>query len=329
MKRYIGFLPSLVLVLAFGACKNENKNSDHIIEGKIERDQLSIVTKVPGKIEKILVSEGQHVRKGDTLIMLEIPEVTAKEEQAKGALDAAEAQYEMARKGATDGQLKQLNAKVAGLKEQLDFAEKSLNRLSNLLRDSLVPQQKYDEVYAKYQGAKNQYIAAQAELSDVRNGARVEQQRMALGQKERALGAVNEVSIAAKERFLIAPQDMTVESINLKVGELALAGYAIVNGYLDETTYFRFTLTEKKMAALRQGAEVNVRIPYKDNQVVKGSVSYIKALNSYANIATAYPDFDQQESLFEIKVVPTDKNAARELLTKSNATLDISSMATK
>ncbi|MGJ1423250.1 hypothetical protein ACR79B_04615 [Sphingobacterium spiritivorum] len=52
-------------------------------------------------------------------------------------------------------------------------------------------------------------------------------------------------------------------------------------------------------------------------------------MNSYANIATAYPDFDQQESLFEIKVVPTDKNAARELLTKSNATLDISSMATK
>ena len=52
MKRYISFLPSLVLVLAFGACKNENKNSDHIIEGKIERDQLSVVTKVPGKIEK-------------------------------------------------------------------------------------------------------------------------------------------------------------------------------------------------------------------------------------------------------------------------------------
>jgi HlyD family secretion protein len=321
MKRYTFFLP--VFLLTVVACKNEKKNTDHIIEGKVERDQLSVVTKVPGKIEKILVSEGQHVLKGDTLIILQIPEVAAKEEQAKGALDAAQAQYNMAKKGATDGQIKQLNAKVAGLKEQLDFAEKSLKRLSNLLQDSLVPQQKYDEVYAKYQGAKNQYIAAVAELHDVQNGARVEQQQMALGQKERALGAVNEVSIAAQERFLLAPQDMTIESINLKVGELALAGYAIVAGYLDESTYFRFTLPEKKIANLKPNMQVDIRIPYKDNLVIKAQVATIKALNSYANIATAYPDFDQQESLFEIKVVPVDRMGAKDILTKSNARLDL------
>jgi len=324
MKRYTFFLP--VFLLTVVACKNEKKNTDHIIEGKVERDQLSVVTKVPGKIEKILVSEGQHVLKGDTLIILQIPEVAAKEEQAKGALDAAQAQYNMAKKGATDGQIKQLNAKVAGLKEQLDFAEKSLKRLSNLLQDSLVPQQKYDEVYAKYQGAKNQYIAAVAELHDVQNGARVEQQQMALGQKERALGAVNEVSIAAQERFLIAPQDMTIESINLKVGELALAGYAIVAGYLDETTYFRFTLPEQKIANLKPNMQVDIRIPYKDNLVIKAQVATIKALNSYANIATAYPDFDQQESLFEIKVVPVDRIGAKDILTKSNARLDLNTI---
>ncbi len=324
MKRYTFFL--LVFLLTIAACKNEKKNTDHVLEGKVERDQLSVVTKIPGKIEKILVIEGQHVQKGDTLVILQIPEVTAKEEQAKGALDAAQAQYNMAKKGATDGQIKQLNAKVSGLKEQLDFAEKSLKRLSNLLQDSLVPQQKYDEVYAKYQGAKNQYIAAVAELNDVQHGARVEQQQMALGQKERALGAVNEVSIAAQERFLIAPQDMTIESINLKVGELALAGYAIVAGYLDETTYFRFTLPERKMANIKPNMQVAVSIPYKDNQTIKAQVATIKALSSYANIATAYPDFDQQESLFEIKIVPLDRLAAKDILTKSNAKWDLNTI---
>jgi len=310
------------------ACNNSKPEPTHI-EGRIERDQMSLVTKVPGRVEKILVQEGQHVLAGDTLAILEIPEVTAKEEQAKGAIESAKAQYNMAKKGATDGQLKQLHAKVDGLKEQLDFAEKSLHRLANLLRDSLVAQQKYDEVYAKYQGAKNQYIAAQAELNDVKNGARIEQQEMALGQQERAYGAMSEVLAAAKERYIIASQDMTIESINLKIGELALAGYAIITGNIDASTYFRFTLPEDKLSELKAGSTVDISIPYQKDKQLKGRITSIKALSSYANIATAYPDFNQQQALFEIKVQPEEVNAAKSLISKSTVLLDMKSISTK
>ena len=207
MKKLTYIIASLVFLQS---CSNKEGGKQVKLEGKIERDQLDVTTKIHGKIQRILVEEGQQVQKGDTLVILEFPEVDAKSIQAQGALDAAQAQYEMALKGATDGQMKQLNAKVAGLKEQFDFAQKSLDRMNNLLKDSLVAQQKYDEVYAKYQGAKNQYLAAQAEVADVQHGARVEQQRMALGQKERAMGAVSEVNVAAKERYILAPQDMTI-----------------------------------------------------------------------------------------------------------------------
>jgi HlyD family secretion protein len=191
-------------IILLQSCSGDNQKKQIKLEGKIERDQIAVTTKIPGKIQKILVEAGQNVHKGDTLVILELPEVDAKAIQAEGALSAAQAQYEMAVKGATDGQMKQLHAKVDGLKEQYDFAQKSLDRMNNLLRDSLISQQKYDEVYAKYQGAKNQYLAAQAELADVQHGARIEQQRMALGQKERALGAVDEVNVAAKERYILA-----------------------------------------------------------------------------------------------------------------------------
>lgn len=93
------------------------------MEGKVEREQITVVTKVPGKIEKILVSEGSMVHAGDTLAILSIPEVDAKAEQAQGALQSADAQYNMSVKGATSGQLVQLEAKVAGLKEQYEFAK--------------------------------------------------------------------------------------------------------------------------------------------------------------------------------------------------------------
>jgi len=314
MKNILYTIASLILLQS---CSGNNQKKETKLEGKIERDQIAVTTKIPGKIQKILVEVGQNVHKGDTLLVLELPEVAAKSIQAEGALTAAQAQYEMALKGATDGQMKQLHAKVDGLKEQFDFAQKSLDRMNNLLRDSLISQQKYDEVYAKYQGAKNQYLAAQAELADVQHGARIEQQRMALGQKERALGAVDEVNVAAKERFIIAPQDMTIENINLQVGELALAGYSLVSGYINEATFFRVTIPESKIKEFVKGETKTLVIPYLDNKEFQAKVETIKPLSSYANISTAYPDFEEQESLFEVHLKPVNILESNELLTKA------------
>src|SRR5699024_8202558 len=113
----------LVILLLFLSACTENKTTNADFYGRIEREEISVVTKVPGKIEEFLVAEGEKVHKGDTIAILDIPEVDAKRAQAQGAIDAADAQYQMSRKGATDGQLKQLEAKVSGLKEQFRSEE--------------------------------------------------------------------------------------------------------------------------------------------------------------------------------------------------------------
>lgn|SRR5690606_1573595 len=309
----------LVVVISAVGC---GKPKTEVIQGKIEREQIGIVSKIPGKIIEIRIQEGDFVRKGDTLAILDIPEVDAKKSQAEGAVQSAKAQYEMTLKGATDNQLKQLEAKQKALKEQYELAQKSINRLSNMLKDSLVSQQMYDEAFAKYQGAQSQYLAVQAEISDVKYGARIEQQKMALGQQERALGALQEVSVADSERYIIAPQDMTVESITLKAGELALPGYTLISGTISESTYFRFTIPESQLSKVQKGQEVTVNIVYNKSQV-KGKVISVKALGAYANIATAYPDYEIQESLFEIKISPIDVEQAKDLFTKTTVTLEL------
>lgn len=313
--------PILTLIATASVIIGCNKpENDKKIQGKVEKEQISVVSKVPGKLVKIFVKEGDLVQKGDTLALLDIPEVDAKKSQAEGAVISAKAQYNMAVKGATDNQIKQLEAKQKALKEQYDFAQKSIRRLSNMLKDSLVSQQTYDEAFAKYQGAQSQYIAVQAELDDARRGARIEQQTMALGQQDRALGALKEVETADKERYVIAPQNMSIETITLTVGELALPGYTLFNGYLDNSLYFRFTLPESQLDKVKKGQEISVYVPYK-KQDFKGKVSTIKQLGAYGNIATAYPDYEMQESLFEIKITPVDSNSTKDLITKTTVTL--------
>lgn len=317
MKKTILVLSVFFLLVSCGKSKNKAP-----LQGKVENEQLAIVSKIPGKIVQILVKEGDFVQKGDTLAILDIPEVDAKKSQAEGAVISAKAQYAMALKGATENQLKQLEAKKTGLKEQYEFAKKSINRLSNMLKDSLVSQQTFDETFAKYQGAQAQYNAVLAEIDEAKKGARIEQQTMALGQQDRAYGALQEVETANKERYLIAPQDMSIETITLNLGELALPGYTLFNGYISNSTYFRFTIPESQLSSLKKGQEITVSIPNSDKKV-KGKITIIKQLGAYGNIATAYPDYELQESLFEVRIAPLDINEAKDLITKTTVTLSL------
>lgn len=299
---------------------NKRPEMGNTIQGKVERDEIAVVSKVPGRIEQILVQEGDYVHKGDTLAVLSIPEVEAKKAQAEGAVVSAKAQYDMSVRGATANQLTQLNAKKVALAEQYAYAQKSLARLETLVQDSLVPQQQYDEVYAKYQGAKAQLTAVDAEIEDVRNGARMEQQIMALGQRDRAVGALQEAQVAESERYIIAPQDMLIETATLQLGELALPGYTLFKGTLQSSTYFRFTVAESELAYYERGKELTVYIPYKDVDV-QGVIRNVKQIGAYANIATAYPDYDMQDALYEIIVSPKDPVAVDGIYSKSTVIL--------
>ncbi|MDQ0064268.1 HlyD family secretion protein [Chryseobacterium lathyri] len=302
-----------------GSCteKKENLNDS---EGKTKKDVISFAPKVTGRILKIYVAEGQTVKKGDTLALLDVPEVSAKIAQAQGAVSAATAQEQMAKNGATADQLRQLQAKYKGLKEQYEFAQKSFKRASNMYRDSLMSPQAYDEVYVKLQGAKAQYDAVVAELDDVQRGTRVEKVEMAAGQASQAKGALQEANVAYSERYIIATNDMEIETISLNTGELATAGFALFNGYIPESTYFRFTVPESAIARYKKGQEVNMQVVY-NKETLTGTIVYIKQLTRYADITTAYPDYQLQDAVYEIKVKPADMNKAKNILVNANVIL--------
>ncbi|MBU4538242.1 MAG: biotin/lipoyl-binding protein [Weeksellaceae bacterium] len=318
MKNYILKYFALAGIIALTACKQETPQKP--LEGKTKKEVIAFAPKVTGRILKIYVEEGQTVKAGDTLAMLDVPEVSAKIAQAKGATAAATAQSRLAKNGATADQLKQLKAKQKGLQQQYEYAQKSYSRASNMYKDSLFSPQNYDETYAKLQGAKAQYEAVNAELHDVERGTRLEKIDMALGQESQARGALQEANIAYSERYIIATNDMEIETISLNVGELATAGYALFNGYIPDTTYFRFTIPESKVTDYQKGMTVNLKSTH-GNKEFAGKIVTIKQLTKYADITTAFPDYQPEDAVYEIKVIPTDKVKANGLLVNSSVIL--------
>ncbi len=306
----------LITLFTLGSCNNEEEITP--FRGKVKFETISVSSKLAGRVKQLYVEEGQEVKKGDTLAHLDIPEINAKMIQAEGAVTAAQGQLNMAYNGATTEQLIQIDGKLEAAKAQMEFAQESYNRLDNMYKDSLVSRQQLDEVKMKLNMAKAQVSAIEAKRREAENSVRSEQIDQAKGQLDRAKGAKEEVLTASNEIYLLAPADITIETISLEEGELLSPGYALFNGYKKSSLYFRFTINESNIYDFKEGDELIMVNPYTEEEV-KGKILAIKQLAHYADITTTAPLYDLSESVYELKVVPTSDISRRTFYT--NATI--------
>ncbi len=302
MNSFRNIFISCIVMAAISSCGKDKSITS--FRGKVKFETISVSSKLAGRISEIYAEEGQMVKKGDTLALLDIPEVNAKMIQAEGAVTAAKGQLNMAFKGATAEQLNQINGQIDAGKAQLEFAMESYNRLQAMYKDSLVSLQQLDEVKMKRDMAKAQVAALEAKRDEIGKSARAEQIDQAKGQLNRAIGAKEEVIIASNERYVIAPADMSIETISLKAGELLTPGYTLFNGYEKSSVHFRFTIPESKVYAFEVGKPLELINPYTKEEI-KAKIVAIKQLAQYADITSTAPLYELSESIYELKVVPT------------------------
>lgn len=305
-----------IAIIALNSCGNDESITSY--RGKVKFETISISSKLAGRINKIYVEEGQEVIKGDTLAFIDIPEVNAKMTQANGAIRVAQGQLDMAYNGATKDQLNQINGQLNSGNAQLEFAKESFNRMQAMYQDSLITQQQFDEVKMKLDMAKAQVDALEAKRSEATNGARIEQINQAKGQLDRAIGAKEEVISASIEKYVIAPMNMSVETISLKEGELLSPGFTLFNGYKKSSVYFRFTVPESKVYDFEVDMPLTLINPYTKEET-KAKIVAIKQLTHYADITSTAPLYELSESIYELKVVPTSDKSKQKFYT--NATI--------
>ncbi len=296
-----------ITAITLNSCSDWNKEPITSYRGKVKFETIAVSGKIGGRVQKLYVSEGQSVLKGDTLASIDIPEVDAKMAQVEGAITSAQGQLNMANNGATNDQLAQVTGKLDASIAQLKFAETSFERVKKMFQDSLISKQKYDEVEMNVAMAQAQVNAVAAKQSEVSKGARTEQIEQAQGMLDRALGTEQEVMAAAKEKFLIAPADMTIETISLKEGELLTPGYTLINGYKKDGLYFRFTIPESKIYNFKSGDYLTLINPYTEEETAAKIIT-IKQLAKYADITSSSPLYKLSESIYELKVIPTTTN---------------------
>ncbi len=90
MNSFRNIFISCIVMAAISSCGKDKSITS--FRGKVKFETISVSSKLAGRISEIYAEEGQMVKKGDTLALLDIPEVNAKMIQAEGAVTAAKGQ---------------------------------------------------------------------------------------------------------------------------------------------------------------------------------------------------------------------------------------------
>ena len=275
-----------------------------IIQGQVEVSEYRVSSKVPGRILEIRVSEGDFVHAGDTLAIIDAPEVKAKMQQAQGAEGAASAMEQMARNGARKEQVQAAYQLMQQANAGLEIAQRSFERVQRLFDEGVVTAQKRDEAEAMYKSAQAQALAAKSQYDMAVNGARQEERLAAEAQANRARGAVQEVEAYIGETVQTAQMDGEVSSIYPKVGELVGTGSPIMTISMMDDMWGTFNVREDQLEGMSVGTEFNAFVPAFNKEITM-RVYHMKDQGSYAVWKATKATGQYDLKTFEIKARPT------------------------
>ena len=282
------------------------RKGPEIVQGQAEVTEYRVSSKVPGRILQLRVKEGDKGQAGDTLAILEAPDVVAKLEQAEAAKAAAQAQNEKAIKGARQEQRRTAFEMWQKAMAGEDIAEKTYKRVKNLADQGVMTAQKLDEATAQRNAALATEKAAKAQYDMAKNGAEREDKEAAAALVNRAKGAVSEVESYIKETYLIAQMPGEVSEIFPKIGELVGTGAPIMNISVLDDMWVTFNVREDLLKGLTMGTEFEAYIPALDKNV-QLKVYYMKDLGTYAAWKATKPEGQYDLKTFEVKARPIQK----------------------
>ena len=291
----------VVAVIGFVCFGN---NDDNVIQGEVEVSEYRVSSKLPGRIAEICVTEGDFVHKGDTLAILDVPEVEAQKRAAEATQDAAKAVSDMADNGARKEQIQAAYQLWQQAVAASDIAEKTYKRLPNLYNEGVISAQKRDEAFAAYKATQAQVLAAKSQYDMAKSGARNEERKAASDQANAAKNATDVVKSLLRETVQIATADGEVSEIFPKVGELVGLGSPIMSISEMNDMWGTFNIREDQLNGMKVGDTFKAYCPAFDKEI-EMKVYHIKDQGSFAVWKATKTNGQYDIKTFEVKARPS------------------------
>src|SRR5713101_4709715 len=273
-----------------------------------------------GRITEILVKEGDHVKKGDKLLLQENIQQTADVDAQSASLSSGEATLRSAQAA-----FQSLQAEVTQAKADFEKAKLDWERAQNAYKDGLIAKQEYDARKASFESATGKVEEKTGKVEEGR--AQLEWGRGQLNQTRAVLRRARDVLY---KTTYTSPINGTVSYLPVRLGEYVVPGIQNSNGSFLMTLSDMSVVTaevkvdETDIVSVKLGQDADVTIDAVPGKVFKGKVTEIgsQAVLRSSGLTTTQTTTSTQEAK-DFKVVITLEHPPENVLPGLSSTAKI------
>lgn len=301
---FIVVLFAVVIISTIGILALGNK--PEVLQGQVEATEVRISGKLPGRIDKFLVKEGDNVQKGDTLVVINSPELWAKFAQINALSDVAYFENQKVQEGTRKQIIETVNQLWTKTKSDLELAKVTYDRIETLYQENVVTAQRRDEVAAIYKAAQAAERAAYQEYQMALDGARKQDKESSKSMVVAAQSTIDEMAALLEDTKLVATETGQISVIYPKRGELVGPGTPIMSLIVLEDAHAVLNIREDLMPLFKMGGEFKGDIPALNVKNVTFKIYYVSPLGSYATWKSTKQVGSYDMRTFEIKARPVE-----------------------
>ncbi|MBD3770687.1 MAG: HlyD family efflux transporter periplasmic adaptor subunit [Rhodobacterales bacterium] len=278
--------------------------------GRIEATEINIATKIPGRVEEILVREGDFVTAGEPLARMQIDTLEAQREEASASHDraiqsvaVAKAQVALATSDAASAQ-----AIVRQREAELEAAKQRLARSETLSAEGASSQQELDDDRARVRSVEAALAASKAQASAARAGITAAEAQVAGAESavKAAEATITRIDADITDSQLIAPRDGRIQFRVAQTGEVLGAGGTVLNMVDLSDVYMTFFLPEQTVGRIAIGSEARIILDAAPEYVIPAEVSFVSSTAQFTP-KTVETESERQKLMFRVRAqIPPD-----------------------
>jgi len=272
--------------------------------GRIEATEVDIATKTAGRIDSILVKEGQFVRQGEVLAQMDIRVLN--EQRLEAAAQIKEAQSAVAAARALlDQRQSEMRASESVVKQrqaELDSTSKRHARSNTLSQRGAVSAQQLDDDRAAAESGRAALESARAQVSAAK--AAIEAARTSIIQAqtrvEAAQATERRILADIDDSTLKAPRDGRIQYRVAEPGEVLGAGGRVLNMVDLADVYMTFFLPTEQAGLLAIGSEVHIVLDAAPDLVIPANISFVASVAQFTPKTVETSD-ERLKLMFRVK----------------------------
>ncbi len=302
-----------VVIIGFWAWKYNNKNQkDNVLTlyGNVDIRQVSLAFEQSGRIEKLLVQEGDKVKAGQVLAALNTNALHIQAKQAQAQLKAQQEAIVKQDVGARPEEISQAKAQLASAQAELDKTNKNLQRLQILVSSTdgrAISQQELDYAKSNKDSAEAAVRERQANLELIIKGARQEDREATKAQYEVTKANLDLINYNLTQAELKSPVNAVVRARLQEVGDMTTAQKAVYTLALTDPKWIRVYVNEQDLSSIKMGGTAQVIRDSYPNQPINGKIGYISSVAEFTP-KTVQTEEIRTTLVYEVRVYVNDPN---------------------